>query len=59
MKIAGFLLLVAGWVILAAAIFLLNSTGSRSAFVLAGIAIQILGLVFAIRTHRVLESERD
>jgi hypothetical protein len=59
MRIAGFLLLVAGWLIVTAAIFLLHSAGSRAAFVFAGIAVQILGLIFAIRTHRVLESERD
>jgi uncharacterized protein len=37
----------------------LLSAGARAAFVVAGIAVQILGLIFAIRTHRVMESERD
>ncbi len=59
MNIAGFLLLVAGWVIVAGALVLLNSPGARAAFVLAGIAVQIMGMVFAIRSHRVVESEGD
>ena len=59
MKIAGFLLLAAGWVILTAALVLLNSPGPRAAFVVAGIAVQIMGMVIAIRSHRIMESERD
>ena len=58
MRIAGFLLLAAGWVIVTSALVLL-SAGARAAFVVAGIAIQALGLIFCIRTHRVMESERD
>jgi hypothetical protein len=58
MRIAGFLLLAAGWVIVTSALFLL-SAGARAAFVVAGIAVQMLGLIFSIRTHRVMESERD
>jgi hypothetical protein len=37
----------------------LNSAGAMAAFVLAGTAVQVLGLIFAIHTHRILESERD
>ncbi len=59
MRIAGFLLLTAGWVIVAAALFLLGSPGPRAGFVLAGLAVQILGLVFAIRSHREMEFKRD
>lgn len=58
MRIAGFLLLAAGWVIVTSALFLL-SAGARAAFVVAGIVVQILGIMFSIRTHRVMESERD
>lgn len=57
MRIAAFLLLAAGWVIVTAALFLLNMAAPRVAFVLAGLAVQVLGFVFAIRSHRVLESE--
>ena len=59
MRISGFLLLAAGWVIVTAAFFLLTSPGPRAAFALAGLAVQILGLVFAIRSHRFMESEGD
>ena len=58
MKPAGFLLLVAGWAIVVAALLLLPSAPSRAAFVLAGIAVQVLGLVLAVRSHRVLDVER-
>lgn len=58
MKPAGFFLLVAGWAIVVAALLLLPSTPSRVAFVLAGIAVQVLGLVLAVRSHRVLDVER-
>lgn len=57
MRIAGFLLLTAGWVIVIAAILLLHFPVSTAGFLLAGIAIQILGLVFAIHSHRVMKSE--
>ena len=58
MKPAGFLLLVAGWAIVVAALLLLPSAASRVTFVLAGVAVQVLGLVLAVRSHRVLEVER-
>ena len=54
MKLAGFLLLVAGWAIVVAALLLLPSAESRVVFVLAGIGVQVLGLVLAERSHRVL-----
>lgn len=59
MRIAGFLLLVSGWVIAMAALILLHYRASMPAFVLAGIAVQIWGLIFAIRSHRVMELEKD
>jgi hypothetical protein len=58
MKLAAFFLMVAGWGIVVAALFLLPSSASRMSFVLAGIAVQILGLVLAIRSHRILDLER-
>lgn len=51
MKLAGLLLLVAGWVIVLSAIALLPPASSRSAFVLAGLGIELLGLALAIRAH--------
>lgn len=57
MKLAGFLLLLSGWIVALAAVALLAG-GARIAFVLAGIAIEGLGLGLAIQAHRVLGSER-
>jgi len=58
MKLSAFFLLTAGWGIVVAALFLLPSTGWRMLFVLAGIAVQILGLVLAIHSHRNLDLGR-
>jgi hypothetical protein len=58
MKLSAFLLLAAGWGIVVSALFLLPSPPMRMSFVLAGIAVQILGLILAIRSHRILDLER-
>jgi hypothetical protein len=59
MKLVGFLLLVAGWGIVVSAVALLPSAGLRVAFVLAGVAVELLGLALAIRSHLVLETEGE
>jgi uncharacterized membrane protein len=59
MKLAGFLLLLAGWAIVLAAVAMLASAGQRTIFVLAGISVEILGLALVARTHRTLPEERD
>ena len=41
--------------IVLAALALLTSNVSRSVFALAGIAVQLLGLLLAVRSHAVLE----
>ncbi|MDE3108840.1 MAG: hypothetical protein KGL02_02760 [Acidobacteriota bacterium] len=51
MKLLGFLLLLAGWAIVLAAIVLLPAAAVRGAFVLAGIAVEVLGLGLFIRAH--------
>ena len=53
MKIAGFLLLLAGWLLVLAAVVLLPAGGSRAAFVLAGMAVEVLALVLVFRSHRI------
>ena len=58
MKIAGFLLLVAGWIIVVAAVILLAPMAPRSLFALAGLGVEGLGLVLVIRAHIVLRRER-
>jgi hypothetical protein len=59
MKVAGFLLLIAGWAIVVAAVALLPSPGARAAFVLAGVAVELLGLALAVRAHLVLPAEGE
>jgi hypothetical protein len=53
MKLAGFLLLPAGWVIVLSALVLLAPAQAvaRTGFVLAGIWVEVLGLVLAVRAH--------
>lgn len=58
MKLMSFVLLAGGWVIVVAALWLLHTPPARIAFVIAGVAVQVLGLVFAVRTHRIVDGER-
>jgi hypothetical protein len=51
MKIAGFLLLLAGWLLVLAAVVLLRAVGPRAAFVLAGLGVEALALVLVFRSH--------
>jgi len=51
MKAAGLLLLCAGFAIVLSALVLLGAGGSRISFLLAGIAVQIVGLAVAFRAH--------
>ena len=50
MKLGGFLLLLSGWGIVVAALALLHG-GAVSGFVLAGLGVEILGLVLVLRAH--------
>jgi len=49
MKLAGFLLLLSGWLIVLAAVALLPQAGTRAAFLLAGVGVEIVGLVLVFR----------
>ncbi len=51
MKVTGFILLMAGWVIVLAAVALLAAP-ARAAFVLAGLGVELIGLVLAARAER-------
>ncbi len=50
MKLLGFLLLPAGWVIVLSAVALL-SAAPRTAFILAGFGVEMLGLGIVLRAH--------
>ena len=51
MKVVGFLLLVTGWFLVLAALDLLRSPSALAAFVIAGVAIEVLGLVLVFRAR--------
>jgi hypothetical protein len=51
MKAAGFLLLLAGWILVTTALAILPTGAARPAFVAAGLAVEGLGLVLAVRSH--------
>lgn len=51
MKVVGFLLMLAGWFLVLAALELLGAATSRALFVLAGIAVEVLGLVLVFRAN--------
>lgn len=59
MKLVGFLLLLAGWWIVLAAIALLGLGAARAGFVLAGVGVEALGLVLVVRSHQILRGERQ
>jgi hypothetical protein len=49
MKLAGMLLLLAGWTIVVSAVVLFSRGGMRDLFVLAGVGVELLGLILAFR----------
>jgi len=59
MRLIGFLLLITGWLLVLAAVVLLGAAPSRAAFVLAGTAVEVLGLALVFRSHLVLRGSRD
>jgi len=58
MKAVGFLMLPAGWFLVLAAIVLFAAPSLRVAFVLAGIAVETLGLVLVFRAHLIPREEK-
>lgn len=59
LKLAGFFLLVAGWVLVICALVLLPPRSSRSVFVGAGLLVEIVGLALAVRSHIRLGEARE
>jgi hypothetical protein len=58
MKLIALFLLLAGWIIVLAAVALMESAAPRAAFALAGAAVQILGLGLLVRAHMPLHGDR-
>jgi hypothetical protein len=59
MKVSGFLLLLAGWAIVLAAVVLLRTALQRSVFVMAGIGVEVLGMILIVRAHRPPRGETE
>ena len=59
MKIAGLLLLVAGWLLVIFAVVLLHAEAPRAVFVLAGMGVQVLALVLVVRAHLLPRGSRS
>lgn len=57
MKLAGFFMLVAGWFIVLASMPLLESMKLLTVFVLAGLGVEVIGLVLVVRSHLIQEDE--
>ncbi len=51
MKLLGFLLMLAGWLIVLAAVAMLAGAGARGVFVTAGVGVEVMGLVLVTRAH--------
>ena len=51
MKLAGFLLLLSGWIIVVSTLPLLPSLQARAAFALAGMGVELIGLALVVRAH--------
>ena len=56
MRLGGFLLLLSGWAIVVAALKLLHG-GALSAFIVAGLAVEILGLALVAKSHILLRED--
>jgi hypothetical protein len=59
MKFLGFLLLLAGWAIVLSAVTLLSAKASLGVFVLAGMGVEAMGLVFIGRSHPILRETEE
>ena len=57
MKPIGFLLLLAGWFLVLAALEMLKATAPLAIFELAGVAIEVLGLALVFRANLQREVE--
>jgi hypothetical protein len=58
-KLFGFLLLLAGWGLVVSALALLAADAPRNIFVLAGVGVEIVGLVMVVRSHTLRQGAHD
>lgn len=57
MRAIGCLLMVSGWLIVMAALVLLTRAAERYGFVVAGVAVEVLGLVLLAQRYRAMQLE--
>jgi hypothetical protein len=55
MTLIGYLLMVSGWLLVFASLFLLAGMGQRLVFVVAGLLVELLGLVLITARYRSLQ----
>jgi hypothetical protein len=58
MKGIAAVLLVTGWLLVLCAISMLHAGVARNVFVMAGLGVEALGLVLAVRAHLPVRAER-
>lgn len=58
MRLLGFFLQIAGWIIVLAAIALLQA-GAQTAFALAGFCVELTGVTLAVRSHLIPHGEKE
>jgi hypothetical protein len=58
MRLLGFFLQVAGWVIVLAAIALLQAA-PQAAFSLAGFCVELVGVTLVVRSHLIPHGEKE
>ena len=58
MRVVGFLLLLGGWFLVLASIVLFAEPIPRVAFIFAGMAIEIGGLVLVFRSHAIPRDQK-
>lgn len=59
LKPAGFFLLIVGWLLVLSAVQMLKAGSAQGAFVAAGIAVEIPGLVLVVRSHLAPKREQN
>ena len=55
MILIGYLLMVSGWLLVLASLFLLAGLGERFTFIVAGLLVELLGLILIALRYRSLE----
>lgn len=58
LKVAGLFLLLSGWALVVAALALLGSAPARTGFVMAGIGVEIVGMILVARSHLPIREDR-